>query len=357
MDDSRMTRIPHNKPFITSEDRAAVDAVLQSGWLAQGSVVKQLEADFVRFFSGGAACAVSSGTASIFLALHALGVQAGDSVALPTYACSALLNAVYMIRAKPVLVDILPDTLCLNSVLLASTSIAPKAAIVVNTYGASGDAHTLQKSGIPVIEDCCQSLGGNLSGLPLGVQGDISIFSFYATKIITGGQGGMLWSRSPGLVDQAIDYRQFDCREVYVPRFNLQMTDLQAALIRSQMGRLADICARRQLIAARYLHALPDGLSAQAGLGDSGRMPYRFVVICPNPGIRHALRSHLHSFGIDCAVPIEKYELLHRYLQLDPTSFPVAENLADTSLSLPIHLHLTDDQVDFIAHALTLFRV
>jgi perosamine synthetase len=357
MDDSHFTMIPHNKPFITSEDRAAVDAVLQSGWLAQGSVVRELEADFVRFFSGGAACAVSSGTASIFLALHALGVQEGDSVALPTYSCSALLNAVYMIRAQPLLVDILPDTFCLNSVLLASFSTGPKAAIVVNTYGASSDVHTLQRSGIPVIEDCCQSLGGNIFGLPLGVHGDISVFSFYATKIITGGQGGMLWSRSPGLVDQAIDYRQFDCREAYVPRFNLQMTDLQAALIRSQMGRLANICARRQMIATRYLRALPDGLSSQAGLGDSGRMPYRFVVICPNPGIRHALRNHLHSFGIDCAIPIEKHELLHQYLNLDPGIFPVAESLAEITLSLPIHLHLTDDQLDFVAHALNLFRV
>ena len=92
--------IPHNQPLITNEDREAIDAVLRSGWLAQGPQVEHLERSFENYYSGGKACAVSSGTAALFLALKGLGVKSGDKVALPTYACSALLNAVYMLEAK-----------------------------------------------------------------------------------------------------------------------------------------------------------------------------------------------------------------------------------------------------------------
>jgi perosamine synthetase len=92
--------IPHNRPLITADDRAAVDAVLSSGWIAQGPAVEALEASFVGLYGGGGACAVSSGTAALFLALKSLGGATGSIVAVPTYACSALLNAVYMAGAS-----------------------------------------------------------------------------------------------------------------------------------------------------------------------------------------------------------------------------------------------------------------
>jgi perosamine synthetase len=106
--------ISHNRPLISSEDRGAVDAVLASGWIAQGPSVAALETSFVRYHASGGACAVSNGTASLFLALKALGAGAGSEVAVPSYACSALLNAVFMIGALPKVVDVLPDTFCMD---------------------------------------------------------------------------------------------------------------------------------------------------------------------------------------------------------------------------------------------------
>jgi dTDP-4-amino-4,6-dideoxygalactose transaminase len=182
------------------------------------------------------------------------------------------------------------------------------------------------------------------------------VFSFYATKVITGGQGGLVWSHRRELAEAVEDYRQFDCRETYRPRFNFQMTDIQAALVESQLGRLEAIRARRQAMSNVYLSGLPSGLSVQSGLADRGRMPYRFVVIAADGAMRDALREHMARAGVACAVPLERHELLHRYLGLDPAAFPVAERLVDTTLSLPIHLCLSDAEVGHIATALNSFK-
>lgn len=349
--------IPHNRPLITAEDRAAVDAVLTSGWIAQGPAVEALEADFVRRYSGGGACAVSSGTAALFLALKALGAGAGKKVAIPTYACSALLNAVYMVGASPVLVDVLPDSFCLNPAAMTSLAEDIAYVIAVHAFGAPADLGPLRAPGRWLVEDCCQSLGGGGDHGPLGCESDAAVFSFYATKIVTGGQGGLVWSKDASVTTAVRDYRQFDCRESYVPRFNLQMTDIQAALVNSQMNRLEAIRARRQAIAKAYLAVLPTGLSTQTGLTAPDRMPYRFVVITPDLTTREALRRHLEQAGIGCAVPIERYELLHRYLKLGPSHYPIAERLVDTALSLPIHPGMNDAHLECAVTALSAFNL
>ncbi len=350
--------IHHNRPFISPEDRLAVDKVLASGWIAQGSAVSVLEDCFVQQFSGGSACAVSNGTSALYLALEAFETLEKDAeVAVPSYACSALLNAVYMARLKPKVVDVLPDTFCLNPDAIKVQAPNAKFVIAVHTYGAMANITACMNQNRVVIEDCCQAIGGKASDLPLGTIGNASVFSFFATKIITGGQGGLIWSKDLSLIEKIKDYRQFDCRETYKPRFNFQMTDIQAALTNSQMTRLEVIRERRASIGRQYLSVMPRGLSTQAELLESGRMVHRFVVITPDQNIRDALRTHMSSSGIDCAVPIERYELLHRYLNLDPSEFPITERLADTTLSLPIHLCLSDDDVSLISNALYKFQL
>lgn len=348
--------ILHNRPLITAEDRKAVDAVLASGWLAQGPQVEALETDFVRRYGGGSACAVSSGSAALFLALKALGAGVGDKVALPTYACSALLNAVYMAGATPVVIDVLPDTFCLDPAALTVLANDARWVIPVHTYGVEADVAAIRGTNRYVVEDCCQSLGGSGTNSNLGAGGDAAVFSFYATKIVTGGQGGLVWARDARVSEAVRDYRQFDCRESYEPRFNLQMTDIQAALVNSQMTRLEAIRVRREMIARTYLGALPTGLSVQSGLMLPGRMVHRFVVVTPDLATREALRAHFERAGVGCAIPIERYELLHRYLNQNPADFPVAERLVDTTLSLPIHPGLSDAQIDQVASALNSFK-
>ena len=349
--------IPHNRPLITSEDRHAVDLVLSSSWISQGPVTATLEEKFVQLYSGGAACALSSGTAALFLTLKSLGCTTKNTVAMPTYACSALLNAVNMVGATPKIIDVLPDTFCIDPEALKSQGQNPDYVIAVHTYGAIAEIEALQNQGCRIIEDCCQSIGGANAEELLGQKGDAAIFSFYATKVITGGQGGLIWSEDKAVIETVKDYREFDCRENYLPRFNLQMTDIQAGLINSQMSRLKDIRERRQYIAKIYLDALPDGLAVQAGLADAGRMAHRFVVIAPDLTTRDALKQYLESSGISSAVPIERYELLHRYLKLDKNNYPIAERLVDTTLSLPVYPGMTDIEVNKIALSLKEFKI
>jgi perosamine synthetase len=347
--------IPHNRPLISAEDRAAVDAVLASGWIAQGPAVAALESSMVGLYGGGAACAVSSGTAALFLALKALGGAPGTIVAVPTYACSALLNAVHMAGAIPRVVDVLPDTFCLDPDALRAHAADARFVIAVHTFGGEAEVAALRTDGRIVIEDCCQSLGGMRGGLPLGVAGEAAIFSFYATKLITGGQGGLVWSRT--VAETVRDYRQFDGRQTYEPRFNFQLTDLQAALANSQLQRLDVIRARRAAIAGAYLAALPTHLKTQRDLGAPGRMAHRCVVVAPNREVRDRLAKHMEAAGIECIVPVERFELLHRYLGLDPAGYPVAERLSDTTLSLPLHLGLSDADVARISGALAQFKL
>lgn len=348
-----ISKIPHNKPWINGKDRAAVDAVLKLGWIAQGEVVRSLEAAFVELHDGGEACAVSSGTAALALALYGLGVQSGMRVAVPTYACSALLNAVHWAGAKPMPVDISRDTLNLDPGRLEGTV---DAMILVHTFGEPAPVDICRQRAGVLIEDCCHSLGGAVDGISVGRSGDAAIHSFYATKVISGGQGGMVWLRSKEAFDRIHDYRQFDCRPDYKPRFNFQLTDIQAALVLSQFGRLDQVQSRRAAVAKLYARALPAGFGVQKGILNSGRMAYRFVVLAPDQQVREALRRHLERRRISSIIPVERYELLHRYLGLGPEMYPEAERIVDISLSLPIYPSMSEADAERVCNALEEFH-
>ncbi len=348
------TPIPHNTPLVTDGDRAAVEVVLRSGWIAQGPEVEGLEADFDALYSGGGSCALSSGSAALFLALKVLGAGPGARVAVPTYACSALLNAVHMAGAEPLVCDVRRHDYNLDpdSLQRFSGGKMPAATIAVHTYGTPADVTAITKFGGAVIEDCCQSLGGRRDGRFVGAEGALAVFSFYATKIVTSGHGGMLRDPKGDLAVAAHDYRNFDCRETYEPRFNLHMSDIAAAMARSQLARLEAIAARRRDIARRYLAAVPEGVEVMAGTGDEERMVYRFVLEFPNGESRDLARDYFRENGITTIVPLERYELLHRYLDLDPADYPVAEALVDVTLSLPLYPALEEEQIERVCETL-----
>lgn len=310
-----------------------------------------LEAAFVAMNGGGRACAVSSGTAALLLALHGLGVKAGMTVAVPSYSCSALLNAVNMAGARPVPVDVRPDDFTVDPASVERLAPDAVAVIAVHTFGATAQVAALKSSGRLVIEDCCQSLGGRQ-----GLVGDASVYSFYATKIITGGQGGLVWSQAAEVAEAARDYREFDCRETYVPRFNFQMTDIQAAMIESQFVRLDEIRSRRRTIRSRYLAVMRAltgaGWRLQAGLDEATHLPYRFILVAPDSNARDAMKERLERDNVASIVPIERYELLHRYLNADSRHYPVSEMLADRALSIPLYPGLSDDEVDSVCEVL-----
>jgi dTDP-4-amino-4,6-dideoxygalactose transaminase len=299
--------------------------------------------------------AVSSGTAALYLALYALGIRADDEVIVPTYSCSALLNAVHLHGARSVVVDVSRDDYNIAPAEVRRR-ITPRtrAVVVPHIYGVPAAIEEIAALGVPVVEDCAQSLGGTLRGRPTGGWGTVAIFSFYATKVITTGYGGMVASADPDLIARCRDYREFDQRQDYIPRFNFQLSDMQAALGLSQLSRLAGFIERRRWIHSQYRGRIAGSraLRLQAALPQAKPNGFRFVVEFPTGDHVSEARRAFHEAGVETIIPIERYELLHRYLGLHPGEFPAAEEIVDRTLSLPTYPGMTDDDVRRVAGVL-----
>jgi perosamine synthetase len=336
--------IPHNRPTLGQREIDAAAAALASGWVAQGPQVQAFE-DEVCLYLGlpaGHAVAVSSGTAALFLALWALGVT-GKRVAIPVYSCAAVRNAVLMAGAEAVPVDVADDSPNLD---LADPACASADVIVAAHMHGSPTRWFPASVRVPVVEDCSQAFGARIDGRPVGANGAVGVFSFYATKMFTsGGQGGMCVSSDRSLVDAVRDYRQFDCRHDRLPRFNLQMTDLQAAVGRIQLGRIEELIDARRAIGAQYRAAgLPLWTRAQAANLES--CCYRTIARVPNAA---AMAERLRAAAIGAIVPVADWELLG-----NPDEFPRAAALSRTLLSLPLYPSLTQAHVDAVIRAVLL---
>ena len=355
-----LKEIPHNLPSISSDDVDAVTQSLHRNWLAQGSEVESFERALCAYVTGKegdgicSGVAVSSGTAALFLALYALGVGSDDEVILPSYTCTAVLNAVNMIRAKPVVVDVDPTSWNLSyDATVEAISPATKAIIVTHTFGAPADVEGFMELGIPIVEDCAQALGATIRSRLVGSFGTVAVFSFYVTKVIATGQGGMIISSSGEIIDRIRDYRDFDCPEHYIPRFNFQMTDFQAALGLSQLDKLESFIERRHKIWTFYKRELSGYVNGwQQTLQDSSRHNgYRQVALVEDA---MSVKSSLEARGIHAIIPMERYEMLHNYLGLDPTLFRVTESLSDKTLSLPAYPTLTKANIREVVESVKL---
>lgn len=342
--------IKHNKPTITESDILAVTEVLQSGYIAQGDKVSEMETLLSMYSGIPFSVAVSNGTTAIYLALYACGIGKGDEVIIPTYVCSALLNAIFMLKAKPILVDVNETDFNISwDSVFARINVKTKAVIVPHIHGMPSQIANNLPSNIVVIEDCATALKSYIEGKHVGNKGSLSIYSFYATKYVTSGQGGFVCSRHLPLIEKVKDYRDFDCCSRYIPRFNFQMTDMQAALGVSQLKSVQKFSDRRKQIAIKY-QQICDKYNVDYQKPSTNSIMYnnyRFIIKLEQ--VRRDIVMHgLKRQGIDCIIPIDNYELLHNYLYLSKTNFPIAERLSATTLSLPIYPSLTDEQVEYI---------
>ena len=323
--------IEHNKPTIGKQEQRAVSKVLESGYIAQGLEVERFENEFCDFLDlpEGHAVALSSGTSALFMALWSLNAK-NKSIAMPVYACSALRNAVAMAQAKEVPTDNAMNSpnICLNQLQKSNADIA----IVPHMFGLPNEIQNIKD--IDVIEDCAQSLGASIDNKKTGLIGEVGIFSFYATKLMTsGGQGGMFVSKDKNLVDKVRDYREFDCRRDNKHRFNFQMTDVQASIGRVQLKRLPIFLERRQEIFAMYKEAGLDLIESE----NNASVYYRAVIRVNNPV---KIKGKLLRLGIKTIIPIEDWELLD-----NGSEYKNAYHLTQTTLSLPIYPSLTNKDV------------
>ena len=330
--------IPHNLPTIGVEEEEATLRVLRSKQLAQDKEVESFENEFCDYIGlpHGSAVALSSGTSSLFLALKVLNAKE-KKVVFPGYVCSALRHAVAMAGGIEKTIDIGTNSpnIEMDSVKKSSSDLS----IIPHMYGIPIEINNT--NGL-VIEDCCQALGAQVDKKMVGLQGDVAIFSFYATKLMTsGGQGGMFVSKNQDYVDAVRDYREFDYRNDSKTRFNFKMTDLQAAIGRVQLKKLPYFIKRREEIFQRYKKEGLDLLDIpKEKNGYLTPVRFRAIVKTKNP---QKIIQALDSVNVKSIVPTEDWELLG-----PQTSFPNALELSHKTVSLPIYPSLTDEDVELI---------
>ena len=335
LEDFQNIMIPHNRPTLGIEEETASLRVLRKGWLSQGEEVENFENEFCDYLGlpHGHAVALSSGTASLFLALEILNAE-NKKILFPSYVCSALRHAVSMANGKEELVDISKNSpnISMNDIEKNPHDIS----IIPHMYGIP---IKFQNNTNLTIEDCCQALGAKINDNMVGLNGTVGIFSFYVTKLMTsGGQGGMLISKNKEYADAARDYREFDLRNDNKKRFNFQMTDLQAAIGREQLKKLPSFLKKRNEIFNIYKRAGLDMLDIIDD--DIDPVRYRAIIKTSNP--LEIIKS-LDSAGIKSIIPTEDWEILGPKSQ-----FPNSFKLSKETVSIPLYPSLTNEEIDLI---------
>jgi dTDP-4-amino-4,6-dideoxygalactose transaminase len=340
--------IPHSRPSISEDDARAVSRVIETGMLAAGVEAEAFERDLASYVGLSYAVSVSSGTAGLYLALRALGVGNGDEVVIPAYVCSALWHAVRMAGAVPVLADtggdgVHPDGATVRAVLTPKT----KAVVFAHLFGGACDIGDIIAAGVPVIEDCAMSLGAEYAGRKAGALGSAaSVFSFYATKVIAAGEGGMVLSGDRNIAERVRDLSEYADKLDGTARFNLRMSDVTAALGRSQLGRLESFIARRRDLAARYAAAFQGlGAGLPSDVPGGRHIFYRYAVNVPDAG---SFRTMLVDRGIRAERPV--HMPLSRINGVS-ASCPGAERAWSRVLSIPLYPSLSDAEADTIIRA------
>ena len=334
--------IPHSRPLISERDIEAVNSVLKSGQLSQGHKVREFEGKLARFIGKKKAAATSSGTAALHLALSALSVKQGDEVIIPSFVCSAVLNAVNYTGATPVIVDIDPLTFNISvEAVKAAITGETKAIVAPHMFGCPAELDRLLEMGIPVIEDCAHAIGADFKGGKAGSFGLLSVFSFYATKVLTCGEGGMVLSDSEDLISKIKNLRDYDNRDDYILRYNYKMTDIQASLGLSQLSSLEEFVDIRREIAVQYFKEFKDcNFSLPVWKERKEHIYYRFVIRMKEDVSRSI--EKLQERKVMCRRPV--YIPLHVHLNLP--GFPLTNEAWEDAISIPLYPSLKESEIE-----------
>jgi dTDP-4-amino-4,6-dideoxygalactose transaminase len=380
-------RIPFARTPMSEEAQAAVARVLSSGWVTTGPEVAAFEQEFAAWTGAEHAVAVASCTAALELSLRALRLPEGSPVLSSTVTFCGAVNAILHAGLRPVLVDVDPVTLMPNERTTAAavrTAGDPAAMVALHFAGHPAPVEAMaEAAGLPlarVVEDAAHAVGTRVGDKPVGTISAATCFSFYATKNLPIGEGGMVTTADAELADYVRRCRLHgmsrDAWKRYLPgsgwRYSVDnvglkanMTDPQAAVGRAQMGHFAGWQARRAEIVARYDQALAEvpGIGRPARPDDGGHAWHLYVIrVLPAFGMsRDELMAGLHELGVDCSVhfiPMHTQPYLGPLLGdgVDPSRFPAAEAVFEQIVSLPLYPGLRDDQVDRVCAAIAGLR-
>ena len=349
--------IPAARPEIGADERAAVDRVMLSGMLAQGPEVAAFESEFSGIVDGLHSVALNSGTSALHLAFLAAGVKPGDEVIVPSFSFAATANSVALAGATPVFVDIEADHF--NAAPAAiEAAITPRTTAImpVHLYGHPADMVAIKaiadKHGLLLFEDAAQAHAAAVDGRPVGAWGLAGSFSFYPTKNMTSGEGGMVTTPSEEVARAIRVLRNQGMERRYeneVVGFNTRMTDIHAAIGRVQLTKLAGWTAKRQENAA-FLSANLKGVVTPPTAPGAVHVFHQYTIRVVDHD-RDAFAEQLAQRGVGSGVyyPTPIHRLPSFKLELD---LPVTEIAATQVLSLPVYPSLTQGELDTIVEAL-----
>lgn len=349
-------QIPLNRPDLGLGERLAVDAVLRSGALAQGKKVAEFEVAFSKTVSARNSVAVNSGTSALHLGLLALGIGPGDEVIVPSFTFAASANAVAITGAKPVFVDIEPDYFSIDPLAVKSAINAKtKAVIAVHLYGHPARLSELKAicdaSGILLVEDAAQAHLAAFDGVQVGAWGSIAAFSFYPTKNMTTGEGGMAVTGDESAARRVRLLRNQGMERRYeneIPGFNNRMTEVAAAIGLVQLQKLEGWTKKRQSNGAFLDEHLQDVVVPK--VHPLASHVYHQYTIKVEGHDRSQFAAELKKLGVDSDVyypgPVHKlpaYGLTH--------SLDVTEQITKSCLSIPVHQKLSGSDLSKIVNA------
>lgn len=369
--------IPYFKPEITSEEINEVVNTLRSGWLTTGPKTKEFELEFSKFIGDNyEAIAVNSATSGLHLALEALGVKEGDEVITTTHTFTATAEVIRYLGANPKFVDIDPNTLCIDPEKIERVITSKcKAIIPVHFAGISADMDKInkiaRKHNLKVLEDAAHAFPTTYKGEKIGsLNTDITVFSFYANKTMTTGEGGMVVTKNKSLAERiklmrshGINRDAFDrfssskpkwFYEVVAPGFKYNMTDIAASLGLIQLKKIYKMQKRREEIAYEYFARLKDLPFQLPPIPKNGDMHswHLFVIQLKNSKLsRDNLINILFKNGIGCSVhyiPLHNHPYWRDKYNLSKKDFPNSQKAYENSLSLPIYSMMTDRETNKI---------
>lgn len=377
---SDIIKVPFFRPSIGEEEIEEVVATLRSGWLTTGDRARRFERDFGDFLGGGVeAVAVNSATAGLHLALEALGVGPGDEVVVPDLTFTASAEVVRYLGAEVRFADVDASTLCLDpSAFEAAVTQRTKAVMPVHYGGVACDLDRIAAiagpRGIEIVEDAAHALPSRWRGNLVGTHGTAAtVFSFYANKTITTGEGGMLVTARPGIAERArvmrlhgIDRDAFDRfrrpgegwrYDIVAPGFKYNLSDLAAAVGVRQLAKAEAFRATREAIAERYLAAfadLPVRLPAVAEQG--GHSWHLFAIRIAADALldRDAFIARLAELGIGTSVhyaPLHRMTYWRERYDLEPEAFPVSEEAFHNLATLPIFPDMSETEIEAVISA------
>jgi perosamine synthetase len=355
--------IPISKPVIGEEEKKAVMDVLDSGMLAQGPKTKEFEEKFAAYCGAKHGIAVNSGTAAIHSALYAAGVRAGDEVITSPFTFVASANPIIMQGAKPVFADIKEGTFNIDpEKIKEKITSKTKAIVAIDLYGQIYDSKAIREiaenHNLKVVEDACQAVGAELDGKKAGVIGDLGCFSFYATKNMLTGEGGMIVTNNDEYAELCRRFRHHGQSEktryeYFDLGYNYRMTDIAAAIGLEQLKKIEGFTEKRIENAKKLTEGLKkiNGITVPIIKEGAKHVFHQYTIKAEK---RDELMNFLKSKDIGCGVYYPKPLHMHPFFMkmgYKEGDFPVAEKISKEVLSLPVHPSVTENDINAIISA------